>query len=94
MNRILPSKRIRSQIEALISGGFEDQDDLPSHLIRLGVQQLTQEALERKASDYLGREHNEHRREGQEHRGYRNGYRSAPPRARGMILRKRASLVD
>jgi len=78
MNRIPPSKRIRSQIEALMNGAFEDQEDLLSQLVRLGVQQLVQEALEQEATDYLGRDHYEHRREGQEHRGYRNGYRSAP----------------
>ena len=46
MNRIPPSKRIRSQIEALMNGAFEDQEDLLSQLVRLGVQQLIQEALE------------------------------------------------
>ena len=34
MNRIPPSKRIRSQIEALMNGGFEDQEDLLSQLVR------------------------------------------------------------
>jgi putative transposase len=77
MNRIPPSQLIREQIEALLNGAFEDQDDLLSQLVRLGAQQLVQEALEQEATDYLGREHYEHLQEGQEHRGYRNGYRPA-----------------
>lgn len=77
MNRIPPSQRIREQIEALLNGAFEDQDDLLNQLVRLGAQQLVQGALEQEATDYLGREHYEHLQEGQEHRGYRNGYRPA-----------------
>ncbi len=46
-------------------------------VLMLSAQRFTQEALEQEATDYLGRGHYERREGGEEHRGYRNGYRPA-----------------
>jgi transposase-like protein len=77
MNRIPPSKRIQKQIDALLEGEWANGDELVTKLILLGAQHLGQEMLEQEVTDYLGRGHYERSEEGEEHRGYRNGYRPA-----------------
>lgn len=44
-------------------------------LLRLGAQRFVQELVEREAGTFLGRDHYERRADGEELRGYRNGYR-------------------
>jgi putative transposase len=77
MNRIPPSEQIRKQIQTLLNGDWETAEDFVSKFILLGSQLLAQESLEQEAADYLERDHYQRRRDDQEHRGYRNGYRSA-----------------
>jgi transposase-like protein len=77
MNRIPPSEQIRKQIETLLNGDWETVEDFVSKFILLGSQLLAQESLEQEAADYLERDHYQRRRDDQEHRGYRNGYRPA-----------------
>lgn len=78
MNRIPPSEQVRKQIAALLEQGeWETGEDLLSQLVLLGAQQVAQGALEQEVTDHLGREHYERRQEGEEHRGWRNGYREA-----------------
>jgi len=77
MHRIPPSRQVEAQIEGLLNGAFEDQEDLASQLVRLGAQRLVQEALEQEVTDRLGRGHYQRRQEGQTHHGWRNGYRPA-----------------
>jgi putative transposase len=77
MNRIPPSEKIRKQINRIMQGDWENEEDLITKLLHLGAQRIAQEVLEQEVTDYLGRDHYEHQREGQEHRGYRNGYRQA-----------------
>lgn len=77
MNRIPPSEKIRKQINKIMQGDWENEEDLITKLLHLGAQHIAQEVLEQEVTDYLGRDHYEHRRADQEHRGYRNGYRQA-----------------
>jgi transposase-like protein len=77
MNRIPPSEQIQKQIEALLQGKWTDKEDLVTKLLMLGTQRLAQEMLEQETTDYLERDHYQRRKEDQEHRGYRNGYRPA-----------------
>lgn len=86
MKRIPPSKQIRQQIESIIQGDWEDEDDLVTQLVQLGAQRIAQEVLEQEVTEYLGRDHYERRDRDQEHRGYRNGYRErAMDTAEGRI---------
>jgi len=78
MNRIPPSERIQKQIDALLEGEWANGDELVTKLMHLGAQHLAQEMLEQEVTDYLGRGHYERSEGGEEHLGYRNGYRSAP----------------
>jgi putative transposase len=77
MNRIPPSEKIRKQINKIMQGDWENEEDLITKLLHLGAQRIAQEVLEQEVTDYLGRDHYEHRDADQEHRGYRNGYRRA-----------------
>ena len=74
MQRIPPSQKIRQRINDLLNNGLEGEEDIMTHLFRLGAERLIQEILEQEVTDYLGREHYQRREPGQEHRGYRNGY--------------------
>lgn len=73
MNKIPPSKRIRQETEEFLHNGLAGEVNVLGTLFKLGAQRLLQEALEQEVTDFLGREHYE-RSQGQEHRGYRNGY--------------------
>lgn len=77
MNRIPPSEKIRKQISQLMQGDWENEEGLITKLLHLGAQRIAQEVLEQEVTDYLGRDHYEHRDANQEHSGYRNGYRQA-----------------
>lgn len=80
MKRIPPSERIRQRIDELLQGDWEGEEGLSTVLLRLGAQRLAQELLEQEVTDFLGRGRYERVGAGQEHRGYRNGYR--PDRVR------------
>lgn len=75
MNRIPPSEKIRKQISQIMQGDWENEEGLITKLLHLGAQRIAQEVLEQEVTDYLGRDHYEHRDANQEHCGYRNGYR-------------------
>jgi putative transposase len=77
MKRIPPSERIRKQINEILQGDWENEEDLITKLLHLGTQRIAQEALEQEVTDHLGRGHYERRRTEQENSGYRNGYRQA-----------------
>jgi len=76
MKRIPPSERIHQRIEELVQGGWEGEGDLSTILLRLGAQRLAQELVEQEVTDFLGRARYERVGVGEEHRGYRNGYRA------------------
>ena len=71
MNRIPPSERIQTQIDALLEGEGVNGDELVTKLILLGAQHLGQEMLEQEVTDYLGWGHYERREESNENSGYR-----------------------
>lgn len=72
MNRIPPSKKIRKEIEGILTGGVTE-GNLLSSLIQKAVQLMMQELLEAEVREFLGRGHYE--RQGEDsRRGYRNGY--------------------
>ena len=76
MSRVPPSAKIEKEISSFLRGnGWEDEESLISRMLYLGAQKLAQEALEQEAADFLGRDHYQRRQEGEEHLGYRNGYR-------------------
>ncbi len=77
MKRIPPSQRLREEIERLLEGAAEDQQDLLGQLVRLGAERLLQEALEEEVTDFLDRDYYERQAADQPHRGWRNGYRPA-----------------
>lgn len=74
MKKITPSERISKQIDELMSGTRPgDQDDLLSGFSRLAVQHLLQKLLEAEQTEFLGRDHYEHKTGSP---GWRNGYES------------------
>jgi putative transposase len=81
MKRIPPSQKIRHQIDQLLRGGPDGEEDVTTMVIRLGIERLVQEMLEQEVTDYLGREHYQRCQPEQEHRGYRNGYEPGRMRA-------------
>lgn len=87
MSRVPPSIRVRKEVEELLRNGIEGNgSQLTAKLVRLGAQQLIQELLEQEVTDFLGRGHYERRAEGEEFRGYRNGYEEGKVRtAEGEI---------
>lgn len=72
MSRVPPSTRTKEEIREVLAGG--EVTDPKSLLVRLGVKQMIEEALEAKVRDLLGREYYERDVDGAA-RGYRNGYR-------------------
>lgn len=72
MERIPPSKKIRKELEGLLTRGVTGEN-LLSSVLQKGMQLIMQELLEGEVTDYLGRGH--YRRSSDAlHRGYRNGY--------------------
>lgn len=86
MKRIPPSEQIRQQIQEIMHGNWENEEDLVTRLVQLGTQRIAQEVLEQEVTEHLGREHYERRPQDGKHRGYRNGYReTAMDTAEGRI---------
>jgi putative transposase len=73
MERIPASERTREQLKALMEGRREARTER-SELVRLAAQLIIEEALEKEASEALGRGYYEHGAAAG--RGYRNGYRT------------------
>ncbi|MDA8347087.1 MAG: transposase [Thermaerobacter sp.] len=76
MNRVPPSERIGESIAKLLSQGLEGDGSVVGELMRLGAQKFVQELVEREATSFLGRDHYARREDGEDLRGYRNGYRA------------------
>jgi hypothetical protein len=74
MDRIPPSQKIRKMTEELWQQGLDGDAEVTSRVIRLGIERVVQEMVEKEVTDYLERDHYQRRRPEQEHRGYRNGY--------------------
>ena len=72
--KLPPSEAMSKALETLLEGGTDTKDVL-GEVIRLGTEVLLQRSLESEVTDFLGRDHYERVREGEAHRGYRNGYR-------------------
>lgn len=75
MNRIPPSQRIQQAIRELLESGLEGDANVLGQFLYLGAQRLVQEIVEQEVADFLGRGHYQHREEGEDLEGYRNGYR-------------------
>lgn len=78
MTRVPPSERIGESIGELLRRGIEGDGSVVGELMRLGAQRFVQELVERKVPSFLGRDHYVYvrREDGEELRGYRNGYRA------------------
>jgi transposase-like protein len=70
VKRVPPSEETKQVISQLLSQG-SSQDDVVSQLVRLGMRQIAEEALEGAVRDLLGRDYYERSNQP----GYRNGYR-------------------
>jgi len=70
MTSIVPSERLRRELQDLV-GGVSDEDDPIEAIGRLGARLILQQALEDELSEFLGRERYERRGEPVSHR---NGY--------------------
>lgn len=75
MNKVPPSARTGESIAQLLSQGIEGDGSVVGELMRLGAQKFVQELVEREVTSFLGRDHYARREDGEELRGYRNGYR-------------------
>jgi putative transposase len=90
--KIPPSQRKRNEIQGLLRNGITEGDFL-SQIIKQAASLVLQEFLEQEASDYLGRDHYERKREGQQ--GYRNGYEpSRIKTAEGTITVQKPQIRD
>jgi hypothetical protein len=56
---------MRQQVDELPEMGIRGQEKLQGKLLRLGAQLVVQEALEREATERLGRAHYQHREPGE-----------------------------
>jgi transposase-like protein len=74
MEKIPPSKAIRNEIRGILEEGVGRDGSVLDALLERGTRLVMQELLEGEVKDFLGREHYARREEGEEHRGYRNGY--------------------
>lgn len=73
-----PSKGIDESVSRLRTEGIEGGGSVVRELLRPGAERVVQKLLERAAGAFLGRDPYERRADGEDLRGYRNGYR---PRA-------------
>src|SRR3989454_11417174 len=70
MASIVPSERLRRELEEIVAGGA-DEDDPIEAIGRFGARLILQQALEEELTEFLGRERYERRGEPVAHR---NGY--------------------
>jgi putative transposase len=70
MARIVPSERLRRELDEIIAGAGEDADPIET-IGRLGARLILQQALEEEVSEFLGRGRYERRGDPVSHR---NGY--------------------
>ncbi len=75
MNRVPPSERIGESIAKLLNQEIEGDGSVVGELMRLGAQKFVQELVEREVTSFLRRDHYARREDGEDLRGYRNGYR-------------------
>jgi putative transposase len=68
--RVVPSERLRHELDALIAGAGELHDPI-EEIGRLGARLIIQQALEDELTEFLGRERYER---SEETVGYRNGF--------------------
>ena len=83
MASIVPSERLRRELQDLIAGVGEEDDPI-EEIGRLGARLILQQALEEELSEFLGRERYERRSEPVSHR---NGYESLTVRTTAGPLR-------
>ena len=69
--------RVSKYASRLLNDAVEGQDDLRGLLIQPGAQLVAHEALEKEATERLGRAHYQHHKLGEPLRGYRDSYESA-----------------
>lgn len=70
MASIVPSERLRCELEAIVAGAGDEVDPIEA-IGRLGARLILQQALEEELTEFLGRERYERRGEPV---SYRNGY--------------------
>ena len=71
MKRIPPSRKMRQEIEEVLSGWEETGHPLDT-FVRLGARYMLQVALEQEVEEFLGRGH--YRRDSRKQEGWCNGY--------------------
>ncbi len=71
MKRIPPSRKMRQEIEEMLSGWEEAEHPL-DNFVRLGARYMLQVALEQEVEEFLGRTH--YWRGSRRQKGWRNGY--------------------
>lgn len=72
MAKIVPSERLRRELDELVSG-IGEHDDPVEAIARLGARLILQQALEDEVTEFLGRERYQ-RADGEQAVVYRNGY--------------------
>lgn len=89
--KIRPSAEISKKIKEIL---FGDKEDMISDLIKTSAEQIIQEALEEELTDHLGRSWYE-RNNGNNFKGYRNGYVNKRYRSsEGILNIRRPRLRD
>jgi len=83
VNRIPPSRKMREEIEELLSG-WEEAGHPLDNFVRLGARYMLQVALEQEVEDFLGRAH--YRRGSRRQKGWRNGYEPGKIRTADGLL--------
>jgi putative transposase len=72
MKKLPPSEKLRKEIDEILSGKLEKDEDLLGSMIERSLKMMFQKILEQEVKDYLGRGYYE--RNAASRKGYRNGY--------------------
>jgi transposase-like protein len=74
MKKVLPSEKLRKEIDEILTGQVGKDDDLLGLMIERSLKMMFQKIMEQEVRDYLGRDYYE--RKAGSRKGYRNGYES------------------
>jgi transposase-like protein len=72
MQKVPPSEKLRKEIDEILSGQLEKDEDVLGLMIDRSLKMMFQKILEEEVRDYLGRDYYE--RNSGRRKGYRNGY--------------------
>jgi len=73
MAKIVPSERLRRELDEVLAGAGEHEDPVEA-VARLGARLIMQQALEDEVTEFLGRERYQRAEDGEGGAIYRNGY--------------------